>query len=95
MPLFAMIGRDGPRGPELRKLHREAHLAKLEPLSRQGRVAYAGPLLGEDGQACGSLILFEASDLEAARAIAAADPYVTEGIFASYQVAETRKVFPS
>jgi uncharacterized protein YciI len=95
MPLFAMIGRDGPRGLELRKLHREAHLANLEPLSREGRVVYAGPLLGEDGQPCGSLILFDAADLEVARAFAAGDPYVTEGIFESHEVVETRRVFPS
>jgi uncharacterized protein YciI len=94
MPLFAMIGRDGPRGPELRKLHREAHLANLEPLSREGKVAYAGPLLDEDGQPCGSLIVFEAPDLGAARAVAASDPYVVEGIFESCEVVETRQVFP-
>jgi hypothetical protein len=94
MPLFAMIGRDGPRGPELRKLHREAHLANLEPLSREGKVAYAGPLLAKDGQPCGSLIVFEASDLKAARAFAAGDPYVAEGIFESHEVVETRQVFP-
>jgi len=94
MPLFAMIGRDGPRGRELRKLHREAHLANLEPLSREGKVAYAGPLLAEDGQPCGSLIVFEAPDLKAARAVAAGDPYVVEGIFESHEVVETRQVFP-
>jgi len=94
MPLFAMIGRDGPRGRELRKLHREAHLANLEPLSREGKVAYAGPLLAEDGEPCGSLIVFEAPDLKAARAVAAGDPYVVEGIFESHEVVETRQVFP-
>ena len=94
MPLFAMIGRDGPRGPELRTLHRDAHLANLEPLSREGKVAYAGPLLAEDGQPCGSLIVFEAPDLGAARALAAGDPYVVEGIFESHEVVETRQVFP-
>jgi hypothetical protein len=93
--LFAWIGRDGPRGAELRPLHRPAHLANLEPLTRAGRVVHAGPLLDASGQPCGSLILFEAPDLAAARALAAADPYVTAGVFASFEVLETRRVLPA
>ncbi len=94
MPLFALIGRDGPLGLERRKQHRDAHLANLEPLSQSGRVVYGGPLLDEAGQPCGSVVLFEADDLARARAFAAGDPYVTEGVFASYEVLETRRVFP-
>jgi uncharacterized protein YciI len=94
VPLFALIGRDGPRGAELRRLHRPAHLAGVEPLAEAGRVVHAGPLLAEDGSPCGSLILFEARDLAEARAIAARDPYVVEGVFASHEVLETRRVLP-
>jgi hypothetical protein len=94
VPLFAWIGRDGPRGAELRPLHRPAHLARLEPLARAGRVVHAGPLLDAAGQPCGSLIVFEADDLAAAHALAAADPYVTAGVFASFEVLETRRVLP-
>jgi nitroreductase/uncharacterized protein YciI len=95
MPLFAIVGRDGPRGVELRKLHREAHLAGLQPLVDAGRVRYAGPLLAPDGQPQGSLILVEAPDLAAARALAERDPYVTQRVFASFEVSETRQVFPA
>ena len=94
MPHFAIIGRDGPRGAELRKLHREAHLAGIEPLADAGRIVHAGPLLGEDGAPQGSLIVLEAADLAEARAIAARDPYVVEGVFASHEVVETKVVFP-
>jgi uncharacterized protein YciI len=94
MPLYVMLGRDGPRGIELRKQYRPAHIAKLEKLVQAGRVQYAGPLLDPVGKPCGSVIVFEAEDLEQARAIAAADPYVTEGIFASHEVLATRRVFP-
>ncbi|HKE12121.1 MAG TPA: YciI family protein [Myxococcota bacterium] len=94
MPLFAWIGYDGPRGAELRKLHREAHLANLAPLDAAGRVVHAGPLLGEDGSPLGSLILFEAADLPAARAFAAQDPYVVGGVFERYEVHPTRVTFP-
>jgi uncharacterized protein YciI len=75
MRLFVLIGRDGARGAELRKVHREAHLSNLEP-------------------PCGSVIVFEAEDLEAAREFARGDPYVAEGIFERYEVMETRQVFP-
>ena len=92
MPLFVLIGRDGPDGIALRKRHREAHLANVAPLKEAGRMAYAGPLLDEDGQPCGSVLIFEADGLEAARAFAATDPYVVEGIFARYEVIETRAV---
>ena len=94
MPFFAFIGHDGPRGPELRKLHRPAHLEGLEAISAEGRVRHAGPLLDEAGNPVGSVILFEAENLAAARAIAAGDPYVTEGIFERHSVHETKTVFP-
>ena len=94
MPLYALIGHDGPRGRELRKLHREAHLKGLETLVAQGRVRHAGPLLDDAGDPIGSLILFEAADLDEAQWIGAGDPYVEEGIFERWEVHETKVVFP-
>lgn len=93
MPLFAFIGHDGPRGPELRKQHRPAHLEGLQKLADAGRIVHAGPLLSPAGAPVGSLVLFEAEDLAAARAIAARDPYVVEGVFARHTVHETKPVF--
>jgi uncharacterized protein len=93
MPLFTIIGRDGPDGLAKRPTHREAHLAQLEPLARAGRVVHAGPLLDERGQPCGSLIVLEADDLKTVQEIAARDPYVAHGVFASYDVFETKAVF--
>ena len=94
MPLFALTGHDGPRGTELRKLHRTAHLKGLEALVAEGRVRHAGPLLDDAGSPVGSLVIFEAPDLAAARAIAAGDPYVTQGIFERWELHETKAVFP-
>ncbi|MBW2288777.1 MAG: hypothetical protein JRG80_11385 [Deltaproteobacteria bacterium] len=92
MPLYAFIGNDGPRGAELRKLHRARHLEGIDALVAEDRVLHAGPLLDDAGGPIGSLVLFEAADLEAARKIAAGDPYVTEGIFESWRVHETKVV---
>lgn len=95
MPLYIYRGRDSDQGLELRKLHREKHLAHLSPLDKAGRIQFAGPLIDADANPCGSLILFEAETLEAAREVAESDPYLTEGIFADVEVFETKKVFPS
>jgi uncharacterized protein YciI len=94
MGLFVLIGRDGARGAELRKLHREAHLANLRPLADAGRVVYAGPLLDGADQPCGSVVVFEAESLDAARRFAATDPYVVQGVFASHEVFGSRQVYP-
>ncbi len=93
MPWFLFIGHDGPRGAELRKLHRPAHLAGLEELERAGRLRHAGPILGDDGAPLGSVILFEAPSLAEARALAGRDPYVTEAVFERFEVRETKTVF--
>ena len=94
MPWYALIGRDREASGALRQQHRPAHLNGLEALEREGRIRHAGPLLGEDGQPAGSLVVFEAASLDEARRIAAGDPYVVEGVFASWEVLETRVVFP-
>ncbi len=94
MPYYALIGHDGEQGLERRKLHRSAHLRSLEQLVAAGRIRHAGPLLDEGGQPIGSLIVFEAPNLEQARAIAAEDPYVVHKIFERYEVRETKVVFP-
>ncbi len=93
MPLFAFVGRDGPRGLELRKQHRPAHIERLESLATAGGISHAGPLLDEGGNPLGSLIIFEADDLASARTFASQDPYVTGGVFASHEVLETKAVF--
>ena len=93
MPLYIYRGRDSEQGLELRKLHREKHLAHLSPLADAGRIQFAGPLINDNQDPCGSLIVFEADSLEAARHVAEGDPYLTFGIFADVEVFETKKVF--
>jgi uncharacterized protein YciI len=95
MPLFVMLGTDGPQGAALRPEHRPAHLANLEPKVSAGEVAFAGPMLAPDGKPLGSVVVFEAEDLATARRFAENDPYAREGIFERVQVFETRQVFPA
>jgi uncharacterized protein YciI len=88
--LFVMIAKDGPDGARLRKEVRSEHLAHLDALVKAGKIAIAGPFT--DGT--GSLIVFEADSIEAAQAQAASDPYVTRGVFESYEVKPFKRVLP-
>lgn len=94
MPLFVYRGHDGLKGLELRKSVRELHLAHLQQLVDAGRVRFAGPLIDAADSPCGSIVIFEADDLESARAVAETDPYLTEGVFERVEVHGTRAVLP-
>ena len=89
--IFVIIGYDGPDGPARRTVHRQAHLDRMDPLNKAGKVILAGPLT--DG--AGSLIVIEAGSLEEATAFASGDPYVTQGVFARYEVHPFLQVYPT
>lgn len=95
MPVFVYVGRDGADAAERRPRHRPEHLAHLQPLDGAGRIHFAGPLLDAEGCPRGSVVVFEADDLAAARSFAEADPYVRHGIFAEVEVFASRRVFPA
>ncbi len=85
MSLYAIICKDKPKeGLELRKANRPDHLKWLDDLGRT--VVAAGPFLDEDGNPNGSLIIIEACSLDAARDIAAQDPYGKAGVFESVEI---------
>jgi len=95
MPLFVIVGHDAPGALEKRPVVRPRHLEHLRPLSSAGRVVVAGPLFAEDGKTPrGSLIVLEAASLDEARALAARDPYVLEGVFGRHEVMPFAQVFP-
>lgn len=95
-----IIGRDVPGSAPLRTKVRPAHVARLQALLEEGRLVLAGPNpvadSPEPGPAgvSGSLIVAEFNSLEAAQAWIAADPYVTDGIFATTEVRPFLKVLP-
>jgi len=98
--LYAIIGRDGPDSLPIRRRVRPAHLARVEKLRDQGRLVVGGPMPAIDspdpGPAgfAGSLIVAEFVDLAEASQWAHADPYVTEGVFASIEVQPFVQVMP-
>jgi uncharacterized protein len=60
---------------ELNRLHRPAHLEYLAGLKAEGKVWVSGPFT--DGH--GGMVIYEAPSLDAARALAEADPLVSTG----------------
>lgn len=81
--LFVVICIDKNDALALRMVTREAHLAYVR---ETGVAKLGGPFLDAKGDMNGSLIIFEAEDLAAAKAWAANDPYAKAGVFASSEV---------
>ena len=83
---------DTPDSFEKRRSVRPAHLQRLKTLKEEGRLVVAGPLLRDDDDnpavagVKGSLIVAEFPNIEAAKAWAAADPYVTAEVYANVTV---------
>ncbi len=98
--LYAILGKDAPGSLETRMRVRSSHLERIQSLLDAGRVVLAGPCPVRDAPQpgpegfSGSLIVAEFESLEAARAWVAADPYVTEGVFESFEVRPFIKVLP-
>ena len=98
--LYAIITEDLPGVLDQRLSARPAHLARLNALQEQGRLLLAGPhpLIDspDPGPAgfSGSLIVAEFACLDEANAWAAADPYVTAGVYAKVTVKPFKKVLP-
>ena len=83
--LFALICNDKPGGMPIRKENRPDHLAYLKGLGNA--LKFAGPFTDEDGETMtGSLVVIEAPSREAARDIAAGDPFAKAGLFASVEI---------
>jgi len=98
--LYVILGKDAPGSLDARKRARPRHLERIGLLADAGRVALAGPCPvadspepGPDGFS-GSVIVAEFDSLAAAREWIAGDPYVTEGVFESYEVRPFIKVLP-
>ncbi|MEO6396024.1 MAG: YciI family protein [Devosia sp.] len=85
---FAIVAHDQPNALAQRLAVRPDHLKHIESLG--AKMLLAGPFLDAKGDMCGSLIVIEAADLAEAEAICARDPYVTEGLFATYTVTPFR-----
>jgi uncharacterized protein YciI len=81
--------RDKPNSLEVRKANREQHLEYLK--HNADNVISAGPLIGDDGGMCGSVIIVKGTETDA-RAFANNDPYAAAGLFANVSIKRWKKV---
>ncbi len=99
--LYCIIGTDGTDTLEKRVQARPAHLERLKQLQAEGRLVLAGPFPAVDAEDpgsagfTGSLIVAEFESLEQAQEWAAADPYISAGVYERISVKPFRKVLPS
>ncbi|MCL3881585.1 YciI family protein [Marivita sp. GX14005] len=87
--LITLIAHDKPGALETRKANRAAHLAYLEDT---GVVEQAGPLLDDDGEMIGSLVILDVPDMDTARDWAENDPYAKAGLFRSVDLFPWKRV---
>jgi hypothetical protein len=98
--LYVILGTDAPGSLEIRKRVRARHLERISALADSGRVAIAGPCPVADSPQptpagfSGSVIIAEFESLQAAREWVAGDPYVTDGVFESWEIRPFIKVLP-
>jgi uncharacterized protein len=84
--LFALICTDKPGHLQTRLDNRPAHVAFLERLNGEGKLAFAGPFAGEDGKPNGSLVVLDVTDRGAAESLSRGDPYAKAGLFATVEI---------
>lgn len=84
MALFALIAHDKPNGLAHRMEVRPEHLKHLEALG--DALVLAGPFLDDNGDMNGSIVVVEAPTRAEGTALLERDPFVKNGVFASYQV---------
>lgn len=82
--LFVIEAMDKAGALEVRMQSRPAHVEFLKSLGDV--LVLAGPFLDDDEKPCGSLVVIKAENLDAAKAIAARDPYAAAGLFESSEV---------
>ncbi|SHH58374.1 YciI family protein [Marivita hallyeonensis] len=87
--LIALIARDKDGALDTRKANREAHLAYLDAT---GVVEQAGPLMNDQDQMIGSLIILDVKDMAAAQDWADNDPYAKAGLFQGVDLIPWKRV---
>ncbi len=90
--MVVFVGKDRPGSLEIRQAQREKHVSMLKDLQDRGLIHFAGPLLDEQGEMNGSLIIFDTEDVEKVNSIMDQDPYVKAGLFASRETLRVKKV---
>ena len=84
MTLFHILAKDKPGALSVRQENRNAHLAWIGEYPDAVKVA--GPLLSDEGDMIGSMLLIEAESKDALEKLLAEDPYAKAGLFGSVEI---------
>jgi uncharacterized protein YciI len=87
--LIALIARDKAGALDVRKANRDAHLAYIESTNV---VEQAGPLLDDEEQMIGSLLVLNVKDMSVAKDWADNDPYAKAGLFETVDLIPWKRV---
>ncbi len=79
---FIFYGKDKENALNKRIENRSAHVEWL----KANPVLLAGPLLDENGDMCGSMVVCEADNLSEAEKLFANDPYANAELFATTEI---------
>lgn len=91
--LYAFMLTDRPDSAALRARMRPEHKAYLAQAAE--RIAFAGPLTSDDGQAMlGSLLVIDFADRAAALAWLSQEPFTRAGLYATTQVLAFCNLWP-
>lgn len=91
--LYAFHLLDRPDAAALRTRARPEHKAYLTQVA--DRIAFAGPLLGDDGETMvGSLLVIDFADRAAALAWLALEPFTRAGLYRDTQVHAFQNLWP-
>ena len=91
--LYAFVLTDRPGSAALRARVRPEHKAYLGQVA--ARIAFAGPLLADDGQTMlGSLLVIDFADRAAALAWLAQEPFTRAGLYGETKVLAFRNLWP-
>ena len=88
---YSMICYDREDGSELRKKKRDDHISFLSKY--KDRILFAGPLLSEENNPKGSLIVIKGDSKGEIEEISKKDPYFLAGLFKTVEIFGFKKVF--
>jgi uncharacterized protein YciI len=83
---FVVHALDAPGKASARAKARPEHRARLRSHDYPLTVHIAGPLLDDDGEMCGTMLIVEAADKGIVETYLAADPYSLAGVYGSVDV---------
>ncbi|MGE0114401.1 MAG: YciI family protein [Steroidobacteraceae bacterium] len=86
--MFFLVEYTQQGSAELRDQHRGTHIAYRKSLGSD--LVLAGPLLDDDGNPNGSVVIIAAASRNAAETVAGRDPYLAAGVFALKSVRPLR-----